>query len=83
MRWLQTFEDLRMLKTAEEIADAVWKRVVQWDEFAKDVVGKQISQSLPIRLEQILLSRLDVSILERNFNFCIIHAEVCSKQNIG
>src|SRR5215475_15033415 len=40
-----TFEDLRVLKSAEEIADSVWKIVVQWDEFAKDVVGKQIARS--------------------------------------
>jgi four helix bundle protein len=40
-----TFEDLRVLKSAEEIADSVWKVVVQWDEFAKDVVGKQIARS--------------------------------------
>ena len=23
----------------------IWKRVVQWDEFAKDVVGKQMARS--------------------------------------
>jgi four helix bundle protein len=40
-----TFEDLRVLKSAEAIADSVWKIVVQWDEFAKDVVGKQIARS--------------------------------------
>jgi four helix bundle protein len=40
-----TFEDLRVLKSAEEIADSVWKVVVRWDEFAKDVVGKQIARS--------------------------------------
>src|SRR5829696_1094719 len=40
-----TFEDLRVLKSAEEIADLIWKRVVQWDEFAKDVVGKQMARS--------------------------------------
>ena len=38
-----TFEDLRVLKSAEEIADSIWKRVIQWDEFAKDVVGKQMA----------------------------------------
>jgi four helix bundle protein len=38
-------EDLKILQTAEGIADAVWKRVVQWDEFAKDVVGKQLARS--------------------------------------
>ena len=40
-----TFEDLRVLKSAEDIADSVWKVVVQWDEFAKDVVGKQMARS--------------------------------------
>jgi four helix bundle protein len=40
-----TFDDLRVLKSAEEIADSIWKRVVQWDEFAKDVVGKQMARS--------------------------------------
>jgi four helix bundle protein len=40
-----SFEDLRVLKAAEEIADSVWKIVVQWDQFAKDVVGKQIARS--------------------------------------
>jgi len=40
-----TFEDLRVLKSAEEISDSIWKFVVQWDEFAKDVVGKQIARS--------------------------------------
>jgi len=40
-----TFEDLKILKSAEEIADSVWKRVVRWDNFAKDVVGKQMARS--------------------------------------
>ena len=40
-----TFEDLRVLKSAEEISDSIWKIVIQWDEFAKDVVGKQIARS--------------------------------------
>ena len=40
-----TFENLRVLQSAEVIADSVWKRVVEWEEFAKDVVGKQIARS--------------------------------------
>src|SRR5918995_388448 len=39
-------EDLKILQTAEGIADAVWKRAVQWDEFARDVVGKQIARAI-------------------------------------
>jgi four helix bundle protein len=38
-------EDLRILKTAENIADSIWKQVIQWDQFAKDVVGKQITRA--------------------------------------
>jgi len=40
-----TFENLEILKSAEAIADSIWKLVVQWDEFAKDVVGKQMARS--------------------------------------
>ena len=39
-------DDLRVLKAAEEIADSVWKKVVTWDEFAKDVVGKQMTRAI-------------------------------------
>jgi four helix bundle protein len=39
------FEDLQVLKSAEAIADSIWKQVSRWDEFAKDVVGKQITRS--------------------------------------
>ena len=38
-------EDLKILQTAENIADAVWKRIVRWEEFAKDVVGKQLAKA--------------------------------------
>jgi len=38
-------EDLKILQNAETIADAIWKRVVQWEEFAKDVVGKQMARA--------------------------------------
>jgi four helix bundle protein len=37
--------DFRILKTAEGIADAVWKQVVDWDKFARDVVGKQLARA--------------------------------------
>ena len=42
---MATFEDLQVLKVAEAIADSIWKKVIQWDEFAKDVLGKQITRS--------------------------------------
>lgn len=38
-------EDLKILQTAEGIADSVWKQVVQWDEFARDVIGKQLARA--------------------------------------
>jgi four helix bundle protein len=40
-----SFEDLRILKAAEESADKIWKQVVRWDEFARDVVGKQMPRA--------------------------------------
>ena len=38
-------EDLQVLKLAETVADSIWKQVSNWDEFAKDTVGKQITRS--------------------------------------
>lgn len=40
-----TFENLHILQTAEAIADAIWKQVTQWDEFARDAVGKQMARA--------------------------------------
>jgi len=40
------FEDLQVLKAAELIADLIWKRVVVWDQFARDVVGKQLATAV-------------------------------------
>lgn len=40
-----SLEDLRVLKNVEQIADAIYKTSSRWDDFAKDVVGKQISRS--------------------------------------
>lgn len=34
-----------MLQSAEGIADAIWRSVSQWDEFALDVVGKQLARA--------------------------------------
>lgn len=47
MRVMATeLEDLRILKIAEGIADAVWKQIVVWDEFARNVVGKQMARAI-------------------------------------
>ncbi|GIK58086.1 MAG: four helix bundle protein [Chloroflexi bacterium] len=37
-----SLEDLKVLQSAERIADDVWKRVVGWEGFAKDTIGKQL-----------------------------------------
>jgi len=39
------FENLRVYKLAEEIADIVWDIVMKWDYFAKDTIGKQLVNS--------------------------------------
>ena len=38
-------EDLRVLQSAESVADEVWKFVVSWDKFARDVVGGQLARA--------------------------------------
>lgn len=40
------FEDLRVLQAAEAVADGIWRQVVQWDWFARDVVGKQLAKAV-------------------------------------
>jgi four helix bundle protein len=40
-----TFEDLKILRSAEEIADEVWQQVVSWDTFAREVVGAQLARA--------------------------------------
>jgi four helix bundle protein len=39
------FENLRVYKLSEELADEIWKIVFRWNMFAKDTVGKQIVRS--------------------------------------
>lgn len=39
------FEDLEILKIAEGIADVIWDEVTTWDNFARDVVGKQLAEA--------------------------------------
>ena len=36
------FENLRVYKLSEELADGIWTIVIRWDAFAKDTVGRQI-----------------------------------------
>jgi len=36
------FENLRVYKLSEDLADEIWKIVSHWDMFAKDTVGRQI-----------------------------------------
>lgn len=36
------FDDLRVLRAAEGIADEVWRHVTKWDNFARDTVGGQL-----------------------------------------
>ena len=40
-----TFENLRVLQIAEGIADTIWEQVTRWDQFARDVVGKQLARA--------------------------------------
>jgi four helix bundle protein len=37
-----SLEELRVLQIAESVADEIWKQIVIWDRFARDVVGTQL-----------------------------------------
>ena len=39
------FEELRVLQAAEAVADGIWQQVVQWDPFAREVVGGQLARA--------------------------------------
>ena len=41
-----SLEELRVLREAESVADAVWKEVVGWDPFARKVVGGQLARAI-------------------------------------
>ncbi len=39
------FENLKVYQLSEELADYIWDIALNWDNFAKDTVGKQIVRS--------------------------------------
>ena len=39
------FEDLRILRIAEEISDGIWQQVTSWSTFDRDVVGSQLARA--------------------------------------
>lgn len=39
------FEELEVYQLSEKLADAVWGIVLEWPQFARDTVGKQIVRS--------------------------------------
>jgi four helix bundle protein len=39
------FENLRIYKLAEDLADLIWEIAMGWDRFAKESVGRQIVRS--------------------------------------
>ncbi len=38
-------EDLRVLQDAEQVADGIWRQVVEWEPFAREVVGGQLARA--------------------------------------
>jgi len=39
------FEELRILQAAEAVADEIWRQVVGWEPFAREVVGGQLAKA--------------------------------------
>jgi four helix bundle protein len=40
------FENLQIYKLSESLADEIWNIVGNWEQFAKDTIGKQIVRSV-------------------------------------
>jgi four helix bundle protein len=40
------FEELRVLREAEVVADGIWEQVVEWEPFAREVVGGQLTRAV-------------------------------------
>jgi four helix bundle protein len=41
-----SFEDVKVLKSIESLADAIYKISARWDAFPRDVVGKQLARAV-------------------------------------
>jgi four helix bundle protein len=39
------FEELRVLQAVEAVADGIWQQVVQWEPFAREIVGGQLARA--------------------------------------
>jgi four helix bundle protein len=42
----KVFEELEVLRTAEDMADAIWVHVSRWQAFERDTVGKQLVRAV-------------------------------------
>lgn len=42
---MTALEDLKVLQSAEQVSDQLWREVSHWDSFARDVVGKQMCRA--------------------------------------
>jgi four helix bundle protein len=40
-----SLEELRVLREAEAVADAVWHEVMRWEPFPRQVVGEQLARA--------------------------------------
>jgi len=40
-----SLEELRVLQDAEQVADGIWRQVIGWDAFAREVVGGQLARA--------------------------------------
>jgi four helix bundle protein len=41
----KTLEELRIYQAAEELCDAIWEQVIQWERFARDTAGRQLVEA--------------------------------------
>jgi len=77
-----TFEDLSVLQAAEAVADGIWRQVVRWDPFAREVAGGQLARAVD-SIGANIAEAFGRFTLERSSSSCIMPVAASSKPSTG
>ena len=77
-----TLEKLEVYQLSEAFSDIIWNITLDWDNFVKGTIGKQIVRSLILYL-QILQKAMEDIITKRVNSFSFIQEVPSRKPNPG
>jgi hypothetical protein len=76
------FEELEVLRAAEGVADDIWRQVVRWEPFGRELSGGNW-QRRGILSGRTLLRLTDVSITGRSSSSCIMPVAASLRPSTG